>query len=1317
MATKILILTANPKDTARLRLDEEVRQIEDGLQRARQRDDFVIKAQWAVRRQDVRRAMLDFQPNIVHFAGHGIGEAGIVFEDDDGTSHLVSTEALAEFFGLFVDNLQCVVLNACYSEAQAKAIAQYIPYVIGMSAQIIDKTAIEFAVAFYDALGAGKSVELAYKVGRNAIHIAGMPEHLIPALIMKCGDEKIEYQSSIPAVQVDWGEAPDVSVFFGRTKELEDLQHWILGDRCRLVAVIGIAGVGKTRLSIKLGGIGKTDLTAKLAEGIQQQFNFVIWRSLFNAPLLTDILPDIIRFVSNQQESVSDNANDQISRLLYYLKEHRCLLILDNMEAVLQAGDASIHYRKGYEDYGNLLRRIGEVAHQSCLLLTSREKLPEIAQLEGTRKTVRSLELGGLDEINGRRLVEEFETADSFSGSDKDWKELIKLYDGNPLALELAAKHVQEVFSGDIAVFLNKGKLVFTDLHDLLDWHFERLSALEKEVMYWLAIDREPISCSKLGDDILSPRSKDNLPSTLQLLQRRIPLESTLSGFTLQPVLIEYTTGCLIEQMGDMIQSNNSELTKYISGRVVEQVSDETKQGKAILLNQYALLKAVAKDFVRESQIRLILEPIIERLLSHFGSPKKLEMHLRQLLARLREECSQKQGYAGGNILNLLLCLEPTLQDFDFSYLVVWQAYLRGKQVNDSSFAYADLSKSVFTQNFGSILSVSFSPDGELLASGGTNHEIHLWQAQDGQRVTTLQGHADWVRSVAFNPDGSRLASGSVDCTIKIWDVQNKVCLRTLLGHQNRVWTVAFHPDGNLLCSGSEDRTIRIWDLRSGACLNILQGHTQAIRSVAFSPEGRYIASSGEDRTIRIWSLNTGDCLKTLDGHTDLVQTVAFSPDGHLLASGSEDKTIRIWGTQTWQCLRILSNHTDRVWTVVFSPDNQKLVSGSVDKTIKVWNVQDWKCIQTLAGHKNKVWSLAYSSDGARLASGSEDRSIKIWNMSDGKSLHTLPGYTNWVLSVAFHPEKPWLAGGYDDQTVKIWNVATQECLQTLSDHQDSVWSVAFHPEGRLLASGSGDLTIKIWDLHTGKCLHTLTGHEKWVRAVAFSSDGNLLASGCEDCTVRIWDVHTGACLHILTGHAKWVRSIAFSSDGALLASGSGDQTVKIWDVRDGKCLRTLKHSDGIYSVAFSPVENLLVSSGGDQPIQIWNVLTGQGIMTIKGSTKWARVVAFSLDGQHIASGDDQKIRIWDVNNGECLHILEGHKYSVRSIAFRPGSSEFASSSEDGTIKLWNPGSGYCLQTFEPPRPYEGMNITGVTGITDAQKEALKALGAVETTV
>lgn len=185
MTKTILILAANPKGTSQLRLSQEVRDIDEGLRRSQQRDQFVLKQQWAVRSRDIQRAMLDSKPQVVHFSGHGAGEEGLVFEDESGKPKLITGAALASLFKLFASTLECVVLNGCYSQIQAETIAQHIPSVIGMNRGIEDRAATEFAVGFYDALLAGETVEFAYELGCAAIQIAGVCGELTPVLLKK----------------------------------------------------------------------------------------------------------------------------------------------------------------------------------------------------------------------------------------------------------------------------------------------------------------------------------------------------------------------------------------------------------------------------------------------------------------------------------------------------------------------------------------------------------------------------------------------------------------------------------------------------------------------------------------------------------------------------------------------------------------------------------------------------------------------------------------------------------------------------------------------------------------------------------------------------------------------------------------------------------------------------------------------------------------------------------------------------------------------------------------------------------------------------
>ena len=1068
----------------------------------------------------------------------------------------------------------------------------------------------------------------------------------------------------------DWGEAIDVSEFYGRTTELTTLQQWIIADKCRLIALLG------------MGGIGKTALSVKLAKTIANQFDFVIWRSLRESPPVDKILTDLIKILSHQQETdLPDSIGEKITKLIEYLNSSRCLLVLDNAESILQGGSRAGHYRPEYEDYGSLCQRIGSSAHQSCLLITSREKPKEIATLEGTTRPVRTLPVMGLQES-----AQEIMKAKGVRGSQTEMARLTEIYSGNPLAINIVATSIQDLFAGDLATFLSQDVAILGDIAELLDSQFNRLPEFEQEIMYWLAINREPVSCQELREDIVPQPVLNDLLASLERLRRRSLIERVEEGFTLQNVVMEYMTG------------------KLIAG-----VRAEILQGEVELFHGYALLKATAKDYVRETQIRLIVQPVVAGI-------SDIQARLTGLLAFLRRGLGREAGYGAGNVLNLLACLDVDLAGYDFSDLSVKQAYLQGKVLHGVSFAEADIDRCVFNKIFGAVMSVAFSPDGKLIAAGDTNGRIRLWQVTNSQPFLILQGHRNWVRSIAFHPDGQTLASGSSDGTVKLWDVNTAQCLHTFQEHKNRVQSVAFSPHGKILASSSSDQTVKLWDVNTAQCLHTFQEHDNSIHSVAFSPNSKMLVSGGADQTIKLWDVASGQCLHTLYGHIDWLQSVAFSPDGKILASGSNDQTIKLWDVHTAQCLHTFQEHKNRVESVAFSPNGNILASGSEDQTIKLWDVHTGKCLHTLQSHSNWVWSVAFSPDGKTFVSGSADQTIKLWDVHTGKCLQTLYGHSNRVLSATFSSDGNTLASSSNDYTIKLWDVHTGKCLHSLQGHDKWVWSVVFSPDGKILASVSGDQTIKLWDVNTSQCLHTLHEHSDRVLSGTFSTNGKILASGSADQTIKLWDVNTSQCLHTLHGHSNWILSVVFSSDGKILASGSGDQTVKLWDVNTGKCLHTLQgHNNRVRSVVFSSDGKTLASGSADQTVKLWDVNTGKCLNTLQLNSNWVWSVPFSCKNTTIASSiSNQTFKLWDVISGRCLHTLYGHSSWVFSIFSNSHCSIIASRGIDETIKIWDIETGKCLKTLLAPRPYEAMNITRISGISEAQKANLKALGAVE---
>ena len=687
---------------------------------------------------------------------------------------------------------------------------------------------------------------------------------------------------------------------------------------------------------------------------------------------------------------------------------------------------------------------------------------------------------------------------------------------------------------------------------------------------------------------------------------------------------------------------------------------------------------------------------------------------LMEILEATRGKTESEVGYVGGNAATLLLKKDKTaLEGKDLSSAVILGADFTNASLRCVNLSHANLTNSVFSQIFGAVFAVAFSRDGKLFATGDSGCAIGLWKVSDCQQIVFCKGHTDWIRSLTFSPDGTTLASASFDKTVKLWDIRTGECLKTLQGH-GRVNSVSISPDGKTLASGSHDKTVTLWDIRTGECLKTFQGHTDTVRSVEISSDGRIIASGSSDKTIKLWDIRSGECLKTLRGHTNKVLSVAISPDNITLVSGSSDQTIKLWDIRSGEGLKTLRGHTNRIRSVAISSNCVILASVGYDQQVKIWDIKTGECLKTLQEHTDWLRSVAISPDGATLLSGSDDQTVKLWDINTGECLKTLRGYINSIRSVSISPDRTAIVSGNEDQTVKLWDIRTGKCLKTFDEHTSRINSVAISPDSSIVASGSYDRTIKIWNIATIKCLKTLIGHTGCVNSVTFNRDGTTLISASADANIKLWNIHTGECLKTLKGHTDWLWSVAISPDNTTLASGGSDQTVKLWNIRTGECLKTLQgHSNTVNSVAFSPDGTTLVSGSSDRTIKLWDIHTGECLKTFHDRTSSVWSVAFTLDSKTIISSSET-VKIWDVSTGECLRTLQGHTNGVRSIAISSDDKILVSGSFDETLKIWDFNTGECLKTLRSERPYEEMNITGVTGLTEVEKATLKALGAVE---
>ncbi|MUG91485.1 peptidase C14 [Scytonema sp. UIC 10036] len=560
----------------------------------------------------------------------------------------------------------------------------------------------------------------------------------------------------------------------------------------------------------------------------------------------------------------------------------------------------------------------------------------------------------------------------------------------------------------------------------------------------------------------------------------------------------------------------------------------------------------------------------------------------------------------------------------------------------------------------GPVQSVSFSPDGSVIATASWDNTVKLW-SQEGRLLRTFKGHKDGVLSNSFSPDGKTIASTGWDNTIKLWNLEGQE-LTTLRGHTNQIWSVSFSPDGEIIASTSMDATVKLWS-KDGGELKTLKGHSSTVRSVSFSPDGTILASSSFDGTVKLWNLD-GTLIKTLT-HGGTVYSISFSPDGKLIASASSDKTVKIWSLNG-ETRATLKGHGSGVTSVSFSPRSSILASGSSDNTVKLWSLNGQE-IATLKGHTAELTSVSFHPDGNTIASASEDSTVKIWNLHQQK-IPILCDNGQEATRVCFSPDGKTIASDVKN-TVKLWKLNSLE-RKTLSGHSYGIASLSFSPDGKFIASGSFDKTVKLWS-QDGQVLKTLFGHAGAVRSVCFSPNNQLIVTGSDDKTAKLWN-QDGQEIATFTGHTGGIWSVSFSPDGKMIASGSdgSDKTIKLWSI-DGQELKTLEgHSSTINKVSFSPNGEIMASASSDNTVKLWSI-NGQEIRTLRGHSYQVFDVSFTSDGQMIASADwDGTIKLWNLE-GQLLVTLERQSNKISSLSFSPDNQILAAATNKGII-LWN---------------------------------------------
>jgi WD40 repeat protein len=612
------------------------------------------------------------------------------------------------------------------------------------------------------------------------------------------------------------------------------------------------------------------------------------------------------------------------------------------------------------------------------------------------------------------------------------------------------------------------------------------------------------------------------------------------------------------------------------------------------------------------------------------------------------------------------------------------------------------------------VSTVTFSPDGNLLASASWDNTVRLWDTSDPNNPKPvgqpLRGHTNFVTGVAFSPDGKTLASSSIDKTVRLWDLTTPTDVKELtvpLTGGGEFYPVAFSPDGRTLAAPADDGTIRLWDVtnrRAPHADPVLSGHTGAVRAIAFNPNGHTLASTGNDKTVQLWDVadpTHAQQMAPLTGFTAVATAVTFDPAGSLLAVSGEDGVIRLWNVaDPARPIRVadpLAAHNGASWSMAFNPDGTILASAGDDSTAKLWNLLDPShpvaLGQPLADPSGGQISVTIHPDGRHLATAGASGTVALWTLPTG----LVPNHFGAIRYPGFSADGTVMVTA-SDNVVQLWtndNHLTRAATLRLPDSSEGAYGyeARVDPGGRILATALGSAPTVLWDISDISKpieLSRLPNTAKYnTNIVAFSPDGRTVATAADNYTMQLWDIteprRPQRLSEPLTGFTGFISTVMFRPDGRAIFASSTDRTVRSWDITDRN------HpipSDTVITVntatfaspAISPDGKTLAIGGQDQTIALWDVtdpLHATPLGSSLHSYSNADQIAFSPDGKRLASGSNNgSVLLWDVTDREHPaaigdSLIPPGVASRTRVAFDPHGRLYAAS-RDGTIRIFD---------------------------------------------
>jgi WD40 repeat protein len=1139
--------------------------------------------------------------------------------------------------------------------------------------------------------------------------------------------QEVKLDASIDRLELQGVPASDDEIY-GREQEVEKLKEYMKPGGAALVCVYS------------LGGFGKTTLVGKVVREVDAKFEKMMWISLQEQQSYQRVLELMLqRFEEQGGDRAALRGATALDQCLQMMQVATCLVVLEDFHRVLPSWSLLPPEGEGQENwlaYQQLLRRLNQRSHRSCLVVVSRVQ-PRFFSEEMGSSRVRSIELEGLDEgaieqlLIGRKVAEQVDS--------EVLKRLWKHSMGHPLTLKLSAARIRNLFDGDIQAFLNTGSLAYGGLKEILAEEFKLLTLLEKEVLYWLLINRDPVEArtpirfSMLKADVLTLSlvdAEEKLGDCLDSLMRKSLIDSEKGAYRLHELVGDYVRECLIEDI------------------LAELVGDDRKE--LYFLNHCALVKVKSNDSIRQRQVREVITPIVQRLRTNvLKRPEDQKIFFTSLVERARHQEVPDKSYLVSNVVQLCRSLEINLAGFDFSDLYIHQANFRGIELHNVSFVNSTVLDSMFNNIFGGVLCVRLSPDGRHLATSDTDGSVLIWDCENHDSIRKIKAHAGWILHIRFSADGKLLVSASEDETCSIWSVSNGDLIRSISANK-RILALDLSPDGKTIAVAGEGGEILLWDVEDGHLISNSLIHEQGfIWSCVFSPDGQSLLSASTDQTVRILNLRDGSIDVLFKEPSIQCRSLVYSADGRYLARVSDRNVIKVWDIENQCEIASLKGHSKEIWTVIFGSDRNELISAGTDKQICVWDILKQEIVRAFQGHDATIYSIAYSARDSIIISGSADQKTCFWDYfqtnSEQQQLDSLQGFSSGIRSIAFLKEATGyrLISGGSEQKIYSWNISPdvfdspsidgrliQPKMAFEKVHSGFIWSVSASLHQDSVVSAGDDGEVILWDAKSGKKKLSLLGHSWNIFSVDFSWNGDKLVSGSLDETIRVWNFSTDRSSRIISNaHSGGVRHVKFTADDRRIISCGHDGNVKLWDLKTLELLHVWSgHRSFVQSFDFNLRGDRLISCGDDKTIRIWDLLdfsSGENLeleILRDIHSAWIRDVCFHPNSDLFAScGEDGLVCLWSLEAKNVVwRSYHDGPLGVKCVTFSPDGKLLASGADDGTVKLWEVAkmlegqSLFPLATLRTIQPYQGLDISNASFSNEQQRKLLRQLGAVD---